>query len=378
MPTSRLGVLTMSALTLAIAAAAGCGGGVESSPGTGGSGGAGTTTSSGTTTTTTTVTSTTSSSSSTTSSSSSSGTGGSMPVCTPVAGTVMAVDALFLGDTDPDGTQNASAWAQYGFNLDGNVSTAASADHCQPYTGATKADVYPDGNDGIDNSFGKNVLPLFKMFLSTPSATVTQNIADGSFTLMIDFEGLMAGADQSPLSAKLYGGADLGMPPKFDGTDCWPVRPELLNDPLDIASSKVVFANGSLATNIWQSGTLPTITLTFPTPVGDLSLTIHNAQMSLEMAADHKSGLNGQIGGVLDREELVSEVKKLIYGVNPLFCGLFDPDQIRRAADIMNDGTQDPTKVCNGISIGIGFTMKELTLGGVAPPGTPGNTMACP
>jgi hypothetical protein len=151
-----------------------------------------------------------------------------------------------------------------------------------------------------------------------------------------------------------------------------------LNDPLDIESSKVVFANGSLTTNVWQSGTLPTITLAFPTPVGDLSLTIHNAQMSLEIAADHKSGINGQIGGVLDREELVLEVKKLIYGVNPLFCGLFDPDQIRRASDIMNDGTQDPTKVCNGISIGIGFTMKELTLGGVAPPGTPGNTMACP
>ena len=37
--------------------------------------------------------------------------------------------------------------------------------------------------------------------------------------------------------------------------------------------------------------------------------------------------------------------------------------QIRQAADILVDGSQDPAKACNGISIGIGFDAVPATIG---------------
>ena len=40
----------------------------------------------------------------------------------------------------------------------------------------------------------------------------------------------------------------------------------------------------------------------------------------------------------------------------------------REAADILIDGTQDPALTCNGISIGLGFTLTEVRLGEIAPP----------
>ena len=38
-------------------------------------------------------------------------------------------------------------------------------------------------------------------------------------------------------------------------------------------------------------------------------------------------------------------------------------EQVKRASDIMVDGTQDPTKTCDGISVGLGFEAQAGALG---------------
>jgi hypothetical protein len=49
---------------------------------------------------------------------------------------------------------------------------------------------------------------------------------------------------------------------------------------------------------------------------------------------------------------------------------------IQQASDILTDGTQDPTKTCDGISIGLGFEMVDAARGGVGPASA--TLMACP
>lgn len=44
---------------------------------------------------------------------------------------------------------------------------------------------------------------------------------------------------------------------------------------------------------------------------------------------------------------------------------------LRQAADIMIDGSQDPTQTCNGISIGLNFTAARAQISSVAPPMVP-------
>jgi hypothetical protein len=76
------------------------------------------------------------------------------------------------------------------------------------------------------------------------------------------------------------------------------------------------------------------------------------------------------IGGVLNTEEFVAEVKKvgalLELCDSQVFTNIIT--QVRQASDMMADGTQDPTKTCDGISIGLGFDMKQIQLGEVGPP----------
>src|SRR5262245_23512873 len=84
-----------------------------------------------------------------------------------------AISKLYLGDTDPDGTPDkANGWKHFGYDLDGKVSTATSTDLCKTRNGASPANVYPDGDDGIDNSFGKLILPIILGLSSTASQKV--------------------------------------------------------------------------------------------------------------------------------------------------------------------------------------------------------------
>ena len=92
----------------------------------------------------------------------------------------------------------------------------------------------------------------------------------------------------------------------------------------------------------------------------------------IERRARHRAHVEGDRRGLRIRgigEELVAEVKRIGYSIglcdSPLFANLLT--SIRQASDIVADGSQDPTKTCNGISIGLGFEMGEVQLGAVGP-----------
>jgi hypothetical protein len=282
---------------------------------------------------------------------------------------VLAINKLDFGDVGMK-TDNSQ---KLGFDIDGLVSTAGSTDLCQPANGGDKTIVYPDGTNGIDNAFGKNILPLLLNIAPGFSDSITTNITDGAFTIMLDFVGLTAAADQPSVVTRLYGGTDLGAPPAFDGKDCWPVTPELLTNVADIKSSTVIFDKSSIVGNKWSSGVAQTLKLTVPAGGATITLTIHKAQVTLNLSADHKTATGGLIGGVLDTDEFVTEVKKAIFAINPGYCALVGAveKQIRQDSDILKDGSQDKTKSCDGISIGFGFTMNEVQLGGVGPKAPP-------
>src|SRR5262249_23703766 len=154
----------------------------------------------------------------------------------------LAIKKLYLGDVDRDGTKDiTNGWRHYGFNLDGKVSDANSTDLCKPVASGQKSKVYTDGDNGLDNSFGENILPILLGLAPNASTQVNDSIAAGHFTLMLQIQKLGSGTDYNPLLTQLYGGANLMASPKWDGTDKWPVIPELLASPTDITTSKIQF-----------------------------------------------------------------------------------------------------------------------------------------
>lgn len=350
------------ALSLLAAVAVGCGDS-ESPTGSGGSGGQAGTTSSASST-----------SSGDSSSASSTSTGGL--TCAPGEGTTLAVTKLAFGEG------NSGQWKKVGLNLDGLVSTGASKDVCMPNAGGNAGTAYPDGDDGIDNSFGKNLLPTLLSLDPTWSTDVNNSIQNGFFDVLMKMYCLPPSGDVPQFTMKLFGATTLGSKPKFDGTDKWPVSPELLSDLMDPESSVISFEKSSVVGTTFNSGDNGKFILTIPIRVqgknASIKLTLYAATATMTFAEGRKSTTGGTIGGVLNTEEFVAEVKKVGKLLDLCDSTLFDGviAQVRQASDIMSDGSQDPNKTCDGISMGLTFEMKEAQIGNVGPAAPVG--MSCP
>ncbi len=81
------------------------------------------------------------------------------------------------------------------------------------------APVFPNGNNGIDNSFGENVLPLLLELLPTWPTDTNSAIQNGTFSALLKLYCLPASGDTPSLLTKLFNATALGSTPKLDGTD---------------------------------------------------------------------------------------------------------------------------------------------------------------
>jgi len=284
-------------------------------------------------------------------------------------GVVLAVNKLFLGDTDRNGTADPDAWKSIGYNLDNYKSTASSKNVCKPRAGAQPS-IHVDGNDGIDNAFGKGILPAIALLADNPTATVNDEIADGSFTLMLKLDEVGTGDNYSGIKASLYAGGNLEAEPKWDGTDEWPVMPELLNGG-DINSPKIVFTDSYVADRTWV-GKADKLDISIAIQDVSLTLTINHAVITMDLESGNSGAKNGTIAGILEVDQLLETISKAAPAIGGCDFDISQfqsvLDSLAQAADILADGTQDPSKTCNGISIGLGFEAKPVQLGVVLEP----------
>ena len=296
--------------------------------------------------------------------------------------TVFAISKLYMGDTDRTGVESATAWQAFGYNVDSKRSTSVSTDLCEPRNNAPASIVYPDGIDGRDNSYGKNLLSFLRTLAGNVSSDANASIIAGNGTHLFALDKLGSGASYNPLRARFYDGATLGSPPVLDGTDKWPVRSDSLTNENDITSAKFVFEKSYLVGNTWvgRIDTLPLTTIGVGGSFTISSVVIHHAIVTMDLDVAHESATNGTIAGVIDTTEYVDMVRQQLGALEPSLCSGPTANamlaQVEQASDILADGTQDPTKACTGISIGLGFEAHIVKLGSITPSEPP--THACP
>ncbi len=188
-----------------------------------------------------------------------------------------------------------------------------------------------------------------------------QAIHDGtsSFAIAVD----------TPADSRWFELGGTSAPPAWDGGDTWPVvRVE------GVAPAHA--GGGSLCGDAFESGDLGAVTLSIAlVDYGFLRLVIHHARVSMQVEPAAARG--GVISGILDPAELQAELHRVAYAVDPSLCYPEVPFDPRTAADIMLDGSNgDPSKTCDGISIGLGFDAVAATLG--AQSFVPGIADPCP
>jgi len=291
----------------------------------------------------------------------------SAPATTDTSTKTFGVKTLFLGDAPRSGgAPTTTAWKKFGYDLDGKYTTKDSTDVCQIQPGSDKS-YREDGDKGIDNSFGANIVNQIIHGLA-PNAPqdLNNSIAKGQFTLMFTITGLSDDAKQTAtgLSGYLNAGGQFDpsgqTTPTFSSADNWPVAPELLTNTSDPKSSKIQFSDAYVVDGTFVSGggSDAKFGLTLSVSGQHLDLNIYRATITFDHTAA-AVGANGIIAGILNTEELLASLGKIAGRLDPKLC---DPsqfttlsDQIRSFADIMVDGQQDPSKRCDGISIALGF-----------------------
>ncbi len=287
------------------------------------------------------------------------------PMTTSTTAENFALHQIFLGDTDRNQVPGPNAWKNFGYNLDGKITTASSTDVCTLAQGAAKS-AQADGTNGIDNSFGENILPILLPFAATPSKTISGDIDKGAFTIMFDVVGLSSDPAQTAtgLTGQLFAGAKFNGMPTWSPADDWPVRPELLKDMMTIAGgSTIKFGSAYVVNGTWVNGTPADVTLSLSIQGHSLNITVHQAIVTFDHTAPDKA-TNGTVAGVIQTEELITSLKAVAGNITKSLCmgTAFDSiaQQIRQASDIMHDGTNSAGQACDGISIGIGFNADHI------------------
>lgn len=315
-----------------------------------------------------------------------------------------ALSQLWLGDTDRMGNMDMNAWQNYGYNIDGLVTTAASTDVCTLQTGAQKS-YQVDGTGGIDNSFGENIIPILQTLISTPTTTVNNAIMAGSFTIFTVVTGFDDSAGNKTTATGLNGAllagakfsADGGTAPDWSNstTQAWPVLPDpgLINgctaypggcpagtDP--VANAKIKFGSAFQTNGTFVNGTPATVQITLSISGQQLSLQVAAATISFDPEAPG-SVTNGTIAGVLDTTQLLAGLQNVAGSFSSSLCAgsawQSIASQISATSDIVLDSTGTQVSnpkgtMCNAISIGLGFNSKEFevpTASDVAPASPP-------
>jgi hypothetical protein len=288
------------------------------------------------------------------------------PVQAPNGSTTVtfAVTKLYIGDTDPGGTPDVlNGWKHFGYNIDG-VAPNNLAGFCKPLFNACPGQVHAEGINGIENSFGHNILPLLLGINPQLSATINQDIALGGFSLLFSLDKLGTSSSANPVASVYAAAGSLGTVPLFDGTDVWPV----------IQGTGVNFPQAYLVNDTWVSGPPTTIGISLPIMGFALALHLNHAVFTMNLDATHQTVKGGILSGVVPTADLENQVAMIAGSFDPTLCS--GPtiqailQQIAAASDILQDGTQDPTKSCDGISVGLGFDAVVDQLGPTIAPVT--------
>ncbi|MBI2393462.1 MAG: hypothetical protein HYV09_28020 [Deltaproteobacteria bacterium] len=279
-----------------------------------------------------------------------------------------ALNALKLGLTTKDGRVDASAWKDYGYDLDGRSTTAemskTSQNSCKRRPGS-QTKVLADGNEGIDNNFGQHVMAVIKSLKSDAEESVTQAVKDGSFTLLLKIDNLTT-EDNAKAPGFVYVANDFNKgtsAPTFSETETgWQIVDGSLVDGKTIGNPKLQFPSAYVANGYWVSGDFGKgrIELAISLSGADIKLPIDSGIISFKVT----DGSDGTIAGAMNTDALKEALTPVAkrFGICP---GNATYDQVvetlTQSADLVSDAPnlQNTAVECNAISIALGFTAKK-------------------
>lgn len=274
-----------------------------------------------------------------------------------------------------------------GFDLDDHVTDGAS-----DATGCGHA----DGPGGVDNRLARLIEAVVEAasIPVPPNEQMADNIAQGRLLLvtrLLDVDDLV---DDGSVPLAFYVGHDPDGDPtnnlRGDGTVL--VHPLSLEDPTDLESARIRFDGGVIDGGVWRA---PPSVFETAVPLGDglpLELRLEDARITFSI---DEGGLHrGVVGGVLPvrtilatitRPELQqlgipTDMVRLILGgqadldivpPGPTGQSCATASDCEPGQDCASGMCDEPEGRCDALSVALELEAVPVTIGGIAPPGTP-------
>jgi hypothetical protein len=275
---------------------------------------------------------------------------------------------------------------------------------CTLAAGASKS-VQVDGNGGIDNSWGANIMPILVTLNSAFSQNVNAAIETGGPTQLFYVAGFDDSAGNTTTAAGLSGVWLETMQfsnPTWNTSTHWPIAPEDINgcyfgsgcmrgtDLIQQAESRFpqAFQLAGMFAGRISTGASTFLRLQIPLVGQPLELSIDHAVVTFAPQAPG-AVTNGTIAGALGPGALMMVLQMVAGHISTSLCSnsafVSVASQIEQTADIMDTDsavTNGAGTACNAISIGIGFDATEIAVptaadvAGSQPPLD--NTYGCP
>ncbi|MEZ4369519.1 MAG: hypothetical protein R3B07_01785 [Polyangiaceae bacterium] len=282
-----------------------------------------------------------------------------------VVGEGFVVQSMELGERDPSGAPNSSAWKSLGTDIDGLTSDQNSTNHCQLQPGSNPSAVKTDGVDGIDNSFGANILPLLLGIEPTVTIDLQTSIDRGQSIGIVTSPNLLG----SDVSGSIGRANTRGT--GYNLSDPWWMYENGYPD----GTPRCELAGGTFQGRLELSGS-GFWELHLPIAGADLVIKVRKTQLLADIDATTSQLSNVMLAGVIRTEELVEAFRQVAGALDLSLCdgSTFDSiaGQLRAASDIRDDGQNgDPTLPCNGISIGMSVELDPMLFYGYDPGDTP-------
>lgn len=283
-----------------------------------------------------------------------------------------ALKALKLGVTTRDGKATRDAWKDYGYDLDGRITTEADSqgnvNTCKRKAGAGPK-ALTDGNQGRDNNFGQHVMSTIKSLKSDAEEAVTGAITDGDFTLLVKIENFTT-EDNAKAPGTVYVAnkfKDGAEKPTFGADETgWQI----------VKDTTLTFPNAYIANGQWVSGDFGsgTINLNISLAGAEIKLPIDSGIITFKV-----DGTEGTIAGAMNTDKLKDALTPVAkqFGICP-GTSTFETvvNSLTSSADLVSDkpNLQDPAAECNAISIALGFEATKTGDHSSAPVITPDTT----
>lgn len=274
-------------------------------------------------------------------------------------GDSLAVRAWFLGDTTREGVASPTAWQDFAVDLDGLDTQGDLIGHCAPPSPFGETEDAPGGGD---NSFGRNIISFLSALVEEPSAAATESHDAGVGTLA--FQVFPVDSRPDPLLGALR-------PLEDRVGDTWQLDPLGLlgGDPAEPAYR---FDEAAIVDDRFEGTASDRIGLRIWIHGSPLELEIEQAVLSIDLDSQQGTG-EGTLAGVIDTEALIEALSPWLQEVSGGIEGLCPGDplfesivqNIRDAQDMPLTGPQSEDVDCDGISIGLGLDLHQVSIDGV-------------